>query len=545
MSAPQLPPLTLGSLPISIKTTAGSLRDRIEQARTAGTPLPLEDAARCILEVCVQAADLHVQGVPLRLHPSNIIEHRPGHYTVAREMVTVEATSEHDLACVAPELKSGQPGNPRATVYAIGAILYELLTLERVGTGMKRPCDVVPGLPPELETVLGKALVTNPAYRPDDLYALAQAIHHLTPPGTVPPPPPADESALDNAGSFAVDVSLSLLPPAAPRGAPGAQNGVLQGGALPSAARLNNLPINLGAAIEGLNVAVVHTPAPPSSDRATNELAELKARLQADGRPHYVIVKDGMDHGPFTAVELLQQIAANTFVDGDLLRDSLTGAQDTIANTPDFAPFADHAQRHRDIKQEKEAILHVVRLESKSTRSKTFGGVAVLAVVLSAAGVWFLTQRGARNDQLAVHTDTATNVETEGNLNVPQGKGHHGQGRVTGTQNGIPMLSGGMSCEAAVNAYVEEINIGGGAAPADITQGQYASIMNNGSYFAGCGAPSSMGINICAAVQNGRAVGVTVTTRPSSPGVSSCIAGSVRRLSFPVHPKLDVVRVSF
>jgi hypothetical protein len=107
------------------------------------------------------------------------------------------------------------------------------------------------------------------------------------------------------------------------------------------------------------------------------------------------------------------------------------------------------------------------------------------------------------------------------------------------------MLAGGMSCEAAVNAYVEEINMGGGKGQADITQGQYASIMNNGSYFAGCGVPSSTGINICAAVQNGRAVGVTVTTRPNSPGLNSCIAGGVRRISFPAHPKLDVVRVSF
>jgi hypothetical protein len=54
-----------------------------------------------------------------------------------------------------------------------------------------------------------------------------------------------------------------------------------------------------------------------------------------------------------------------------------------------------------------------------------------------------------------------------------------------------------------------------------------------------------MSLNICAAVQNGRAVGVTVVTKPSNPGIASCVAGGVRRLSFPAHPKLDVVRVSF
>jgi hypothetical protein len=54
-----------------------------------------------------------------------------------------------------------------------------------------------------------------------------------------------------------------------------------------------------------------------------------------------------------------------------------------------------------------------------------------------------------------------------------------------------------------------------------------------------------MGINICAAVQNGRAVGVTVTTRPPDRRVQSCIAAGVRGLSFPAHPKLDVTRTSF
>jgi eukaryotic-like serine/threonine-protein kinase len=54
-----------------------------------------------------------------------------------------------------------------------------------------------------------------------------------------------------------------------------------------------------------------------------------------------------------------------------------------------------------------------------------------------------------------------------------------------------------------------------------------------------------MGLNICAAVQNGRAVGVTVVARPRSRGVESCVASAVRGLSFPSHPKLDVTRTTF
>jgi hypothetical protein len=114
-----------------------------------------------------------------------------------------------------------------------------------------------------------------------------------------------------------------------------------------------------------------------------------------------------------------------------------------------------------------------------------------------------------------------------------------------GVQNGIPILAGGMSCEAAASKYVEKITVGGKRGPADITRAQYGAILNRGSYFSHCPVPGSMGVNICAAVQNGRAVGVTVTTTPRNRAAEACVAASVRRITFPSHPKLDVTRTAF
>ena len=67
----------------------------------------------------------------------------------------------------------------------------------------------------------------------------------------------------------------------------------------------------------------------------------------------------------------------------------------------------------------------------------------------------------------------------------------------------------------------------------------------SGSYFAHCGVPDTTSIHICAAVQNGRAVGVTVRTAPGSKKLSRCIAAGVRGLSFPSHPRMDVTRTTF
>jgi len=502
------------------QTSAGTLRARLSSA-TASTPaFDFREALGLIVPLCVELAELHRQGQSLHVHPSSL-RLLGGMLAVAPDLSQALPPNPHDLACLSPESRHGTRGGSRASIYSIGAILYELITGKSVGPGMLRPSEVVQGLPAALELILSKALVADPTHRPDDLNALAQALHELAPKHSMTPPP-ADVTHLDHDNNLDVDVSLSMLPP------------------------IPKTPKAVGSSPFEMQVQVQEPirAARPRMDDASNELLSLKARLEADQRPRYVIAKDGMDHGPFSAVELLQQIATHTFVEEDILRDTLGGDERTIKDWEEFAPFADHARRHRDIKAEKEAIQRVVVQEGRSTRSKAFLGVAALAALLVAAGAWFLTARGQKNDSIIVQEASQSSVETnEGLTGKKTGSGK--RGRVVGSQGGIPILGGGMSCEGAQAAYVEEMSIGGPKGQADLTAGQYGSILNSGSYFSHCGIPDSMKLSICAAVQNGRAVGVSITTSPRDAGKSSCVASAVRRLSFPSHPKLDVTRTSF
>ena len=102
-----------------------------------------------------------------------------------------------------------------------------------------------------------------------------------------------------------------------------------------------------------------------------------------------------------------------------------------------------------------------------------------------------------------------------------------------------------MSCEAAIASYNEQWEMGGKKGPRDLSAEQYGAVLNGGGYFSHCGVPGSMGVKICAAVQNGQAVGVTVSTSPRSGKVSRCIANAVRGLGFPSHPRMDVTTTVF
>ena len=107
--------------------------------------------------------------------------------------------------------------------------------------------------------------------------------------------------------------------------------------------------------------------------------------------------------------------------------------------------------------------------------------------------------------------------------------------------------SDGVSCEEAIAGNNDEIGIGkkGEAGPKDLSAADLGAVLNHGHYLEACNVPSSTKVEVCAAVKNGAAVGVTVSMSPADAELEGCVAKAVRALAFPAHPKMDVARTSF
>jgi eukaryotic-like serine/threonine-protein kinase len=165
----------------------GSLADRLD-----GTPRPPLEAARLVETLARSIAAAHARGIVHRdLKPANVLVTTDGHpkitdFGLAKAMdVDSGLTGSGEVlgtpSYMAPEQAEGRAkqAGPPVDVYALGAVLYELLTgrppfrgaslmetLEQVrGTEPVPPSRLVPHLPRDLETICLKCLNKEPSGR--------------------------------------------------------------------------------------------------------------------------------------------------------------------------------------------------------------------------------------------------------------------------------------------------------------------------------------------------------------------------------------------
>src|SRR4051812_28318391 len=122
-------------LPVGTSLVPGSLRAEMETRRAAGNTFSVREALGLIVPLCTQLAAAHAPGKVFFVHPSTIEYIRAGEAQFVEERAHVAPTLPRDRSCLAPEARKGEAGDARASVFTIGAILYELITNGSVGPG--------------------------------------------------------------------------------------------------------------------------------------------------------------------------------------------------------------------------------------------------------------------------------------------------------------------------------------------------------------------------------------------------------------------------
>jgi serine/threonine-protein kinase len=203
-----------------------------------GGALPMEEAVDYVVQAAAGLAEAHAQGLVHRdLKPGNLFLTRRVDGTplvkvidfgIAKSLMskTVVTQGERVLGSpryMAPEqLKASRDTDTRADVWALGAILYRLLTghtpfeqrdmLDLIRAITKEPAPLLrtlrPDLPEDLEAVVARCLVANPEQRISSVGELARDLADFGTEHTKSlaprilrvsnrPPPPAPQSVRD------------------------------------------------------------------------------------------------------------------------------------------------------------------------------------------------------------------------------------------------------------------------------------------------------------------------------------------------------------
>ncbi len=545
----------------------------VARRKAEGGHISLRGAFNVVVHVCKALASAQDKLCHGTLRPSVVWigkngRVKVGDFGVGRVLVGAHGATvlgPTEQACLAPEVKAGGAADTRSDIFGLGAIFYELLTGRSPAEGFVPPSQAHPDATPEIDSVLLRCLAPTPEGRfasPDEVrIALLPLVAHA----------PSVSAVQDFGLDVEIDVDLGMVVPPTVPAIDAARASRPSGAGAVDRPKVGSR-VSIDESFRASQVEPLEAPVRAS----VVDLSSALGRITDKGTAHWMLQKDGLDHGPFSGREVVDQIARGEILLEHRLQNMDTGERKAVSDWPDFAGFAEQYRKEHETNLHKEAVTHAAMADVRSSKRKlVIAGVALTAAL--GAGGFFLATRDAAEQRVSRDQEVTSlydirriQASASGDILPDPGRSgarHAGGGRTgaaagssAGAQNaaGAPEGRapaeageaapahasggrGGPTFEDAMNQVVDfgDVSRGGGNS-SQLTGPQVAEVMNRhvGRIYSACvpaeqargGELGRVQIDIAIA-SDGHVMGAS--SRQGSAEFRSCIGRQVSSVRFP------------
>jgi len=486
------------------------LSDFIQERDREGDPISLRGIYNVVAHLCSALSYAHEKGPHGTLRPSIVWVTRGGRVKVhdfgVGQVLLGSAGSDAfksaDHACLAPEVKRGEPARPQSDVFGIGAILYELLTTRSPGSDFVAPSHVRDDIPPEMDGILFQCLAPDPQDRFDSPESVRNALlPFVTEANSLPPP--ADAGA-------GVDIDLgSVLPPA-----------------------------DLEIAMFSLVPQAPLAPPPPPK----RGLMSMINQLSSDTKQRWMVAQDKMDHGPFNARELIERLNIGGFSGDDQTFNTDTGERKPLREWPEFREFILQREHQDTTVAEQAARMNAHRAEKRSSAMKWLITASLIGLVVISVGGFLLSRSSDIREAASTELDDLFKLGkiTTGEAGLLPDRPVKRRKRGSSAAPAAKRSGGVFSYDEAMSQAIEIGDASQGGGEGRLTGGQVASVMNRNlnRFYGKCvvpevksgGKPGNVKVDLAIA-GNGSVMGATVHS--GSAGFQGCMGQQIKSVRFP------------
>jgi len=258
-----------------------------------------------------------------------------------------------DTAYVAPEVLAGAAPTSAADVFALGVLLYEVVTGRLPSSPFRPLSQAAADVPPGADAVLARAFARAPEARYGSPMELRDALAALQ--GGSP------ATAANAAAPRQAEAHSAQAPEAPPRSSLG---------------RSFNVAEAAGAAID-------------------------------DAQERWLIQKDRLDFGPFSLTQVRAQIARGEILGEHMIVDSDTGARKKVKDFPALRDFTKTSERHREQNRRAAADQRQESVDKKKSIFTFFVVFIALAAAVGGVGLFYLTRKPKDEAKLATREEEA------------------------------------------------------------------------------------------------------------------------------------------